>query len=246
MNGVTYKQDIIRGNKGKSVKLVQEWLCLHGFNIAIDGDFGPATEKAVQEFQRKMQLSVTGQVDKQTFDALVKPMKDAIALIPANGKSLGQMICAYAKQHLAQQPREVGGQNCGPWVRLYMNGNEGVDYPWCAGFVSFILKQACESLGQSLPIKTSTSCDELAWSAQKKNLFKEGKSIADKTKIPPGSIFLILKAENDWKHTGIVIKTEKEYFQSIEGNTNDDGSHNGYAVLKLYRNYKKKDFIQWK
>lgn len=243
MNGLTYKQDIIRGNKGKSVKLVQEWLCLHGFNIAIDGDFGPATEKAVQEFQRKMQFSVTGQVDKQTFDALVKPMKDAIAPIPADGRDLGQMICAYAKQHLAQQPREVGGQNCGPWVRLYMNGNEGEDYPWCAGFVSFILKQACESLNIPLPINTSFLCNDLAKSAQNKGIFKKGASISDKKTIPSGSIFLIYLNKYKWNHTGIVIKAEKEYFQSIEGNTNDDGSHNGYAVLKLYRNYKNKDFI---
>jgi peptidoglycan hydrolase-like protein with peptidoglycan-binding domain len=245
MDDLNYHNDIIRGNKGKRVKLVQEWLCLHGFNVAVDEDFGPATEKAVKEFQGAKGLDPDGKVGKDTFPLLVKPMKDAILDIQPDGRALGQMICAYAEQHLAQQPREIGGQNCGPWVRLYMDGKEGEKQYWCAGFVSFILKQACESIGQSLPIKTSTSCDELAWDAQKNGLFKTGKSIADKTQIPPGSIFLNFKSKGDWDHTGIVIAAEEECFQTIEGNTNDDHSHNGYAVFKLHRGYinPKKDFI---
>ncbi|MBI5114975.1 peptidoglycan-binding protein [Candidatus Poribacteria bacterium] len=80
--------------------MVQEWLALHNFRTAIDGDFGPATERVVKEFQIVAGLPGTGIVDSVTFDRLVDPMKRALNLIPAEGRSLGQMIVAYARQHL--------------------------------------------------------------------------------------------------------------------------------------------------
>ena len=54
--------------------------------------------------------------------------------------------------HLPGQinPREIGGQNMGPWVRLYMDGREGAEFPWCAGFVCFVLAQACEAMGRAM------------------------------------------------------------------------------------------------
>ena len=42
-----------KGMEGDKVKLIQEWLCLHGFYVSIDGDFGPATEQAVKDFQQR-------------------------------------------------------------------------------------------------------------------------------------------------------------------------------------------------
>jgi hypothetical protein len=83
-------------------------------------------------------------------------------------------------------------------------------------------------------------------SAQQKGLFKKGVDIIDKTKIPPGSIFLSLKSEGDWNHTGIVIAAENEIFHTIEGNTNYGGSRNGYAALRRIRGNDDKDFIVFK
>jgi len=232
-----------KGNKGKKVKLIQEWFCLHGFNICIDGDFGPATEYAVKEFQRRKGLEVDGVVGKRTFEKLIFPMTNALNLITRDGKSLGQMVNACARQHLKANPREIGGQNKGPWVRLYMNGNEGVQWPWCAGFVCFILKQACQSMGIPLPIKTSVSCDVLAANAKEKGIFLKESEIEDKAQITNGAFFLNRRTPTDWIHTGIVIRAEDEVFHTIEGNTNDEGSREGYEVCKRIRGYKKKDFI---
>jgi hypothetical protein len=81
------------------------------------------------------------------------------------------MVVAHAEQHLEQHPREVGGQNKGPWVRLYMQGNEGSDWPWYAGFVSIILKQASKSLNVAIPIQTSFSCDPLTFRAKERGFF---------------------------------------------------------------------------
>jgi len=232
-----------KGSRGKKVKLIQEWLSLHGFGLVIDGDFGPATDYAVKEFQKRERLKVDGIVGNNTFNKLIKPMKDALKSIPKGSGSLGKMVVAYAEQHLKQHPREVGGQNKGPWVRLYMKGNEGTAWPWCAGFVCFILKQACDTLGISLPFGTSFSCDTLAANAKTKGIFLKGDNIADKRQITPGSFFLNRRTSTDWTHTGIVVGARNDIFQTIEGNTNDEGSREGYELCGRTRGYKDKDFI---
>ena len=53
------------GSKGPAVKNVQTLL-----GIKADGSFGPGTAKAVQEFQKKAALPVTGVVDQLTLKAL--------------------------------------------------------------------------------------------------------------------------------------------------------------------------------
>lgn len=232
-----------KGSKGRKVKLIQEWLSLHGFHVVIDSDFGPATDSAVREFQKKNVLKPDGIVGKSTFAKLIKPMTDALKPIAAGDKSLGQMVVAYAEQHLKQTPLEIGGQNRGPWVRLYMDGNEGPDWPWCAGFASFILKQACQTLEVALPIETSVSCDVLAGEAKQKGIFLTEAKASNRKLIRPGSLFLASRTETDWVHTGIVVKADEAVFQTIEGNTNDDGGREGYEVCKRIRGYQKKDFI---
>ncbi len=228
-----------KGDKQGQVKLVQEWLCLNGHHVAVDGDFGPASESAVKDFQKKGGSNApTGVVDNATFERLVAPMKAVLVPIPGGGRSLGDMVVAYAQQHLAQHPLEIGGQNKGPWVRLYMDGNEGTPWAWCAGFACFCLKQACETLGQPLPIATSFSCDSLASSAKGKSRF------GDKSKARPGSFFLVRNTPTDWIHTGIVVSAAAETCRTIEGNTNDDGSREGYEVCARTRGFGSLDFVQ--
>lgn len=42
-----------RGSQGEEVRTLQEWLAAHGWPCQADGDFGPATEKAVNELYRE-------------------------------------------------------------------------------------------------------------------------------------------------------------------------------------------------
>ena len=53
------------GSKGTAVRNVQTML-----NLKADGIFGPGTAKAVQDFQKKSKLPVTGIVDQATLKAL--------------------------------------------------------------------------------------------------------------------------------------------------------------------------------
>ncbi|WLQ13318.1 peptidoglycan-binding protein [Hahella aquimaris] len=233
--------------KGPRSRLVQEWLNLAGHHIAIDSDFGQATELAVRAFRAQNNLStgnntVDGKVDSDLFRILIEPMLSVLQPLPPINGSLGSMVVEYANNHLQRHPVEVGGQNRGPWVRLYMNGKEGYNWPWCAGFVTFILRQACDTLRISMPIKGSFSCDSLAAQAQAKGLFvsEAKRSFSNLSDV---AIFLNRRTSTDWIHTGFVTRFSDGTFDTIEGNTNDEGSREGYEVCARIQGYKSKDFI---
>lgn len=231
-----------RRSKGRPVRAVQEWLNLHGIGTGIDGAYGPATEAAVRDFQRRAKLAVSGAVEQTTWAALTTPIWRAMRPISGASKDLPALVAAYARQHLQQHPREIGGQNCGPWVRLYTGGKDGPDWAWCAGFVTFLLRQAADTLDIRMPIAGSVSCDVLAMQAKQAGLFVHGAKRLD-APLPEGSIFLNRRTATDWTHTGIVTQWGAESFQTIEGNTNDEGSREGYEVCARSRAYPRRDFI---
>ena len=65
------KPNIVRDNKGAAVKQAQRLLTKHGFACKPDGDFGPKTQNAVKQFQKSKGLPVTGDVDQNTWAALL-------------------------------------------------------------------------------------------------------------------------------------------------------------------------------
>jgi len=234
-----------RGSRSQLVRLIQEWLCLNHLPVVIDGNYGPATEEAIKKFQ-SLNLPFynefnkaypTGETDNPTFKLLTAPMKIVLDKYHADEK-LWATIIYYARLHYKQHPREVGGQNRGPWVRLYMNGSEGKQYPWCAGFVSYIVRQACQGMNVEMPFEYTWSVPHLASQARKKDIFLDGQ----KGKPNTGYIFL-QKSKKGYSHTGFVISKKLNSFTSIEGNTNDDGSAEGYEVCSRTRSYKNKDFV---
>lgn len=59
-----------RGDDGEAVKALQRRLHEAGHRLTIDGDFGPATERAVRAFQRRVGLVVDGIAGSKTLQAL--------------------------------------------------------------------------------------------------------------------------------------------------------------------------------
>jgi peptidoglycan hydrolase-like protein with peptidoglycan-binding domain len=89
---------LTKGSSGVAVEALQWALTKAGFPAAIDGDFGPSTLKAVQEFQTAKSLTVDGLVGPKTWEKLKlladekRPREDA-------------MTDAAAKKAAAKKPR---------------------------------------------------------------------------------------------------------------------------------------------
>lgn len=243
-----FKSTLKKGAKNQAVRFVQECLVFSGQRISVDRDFGFATETAVKDFQSKNKLNVSGVVDRNTFQHLIAPFLRVLTPIQSN-VPLNELVVAYAEKHLAENPREVGGKNAGPWVRLYMNGNDGPEWLWCAGFVTFVIRQAATYHGLKVPaaVRTTFSCDVLAERAKNDGRFVSERRVKGANKpsqvLPPGSVFLVRRTNNDWTHTGFVTQAARDVIRTIEGNTNDEGSREGYEVCARTRAYKKKDFV---
>jgi hypothetical protein len=250
LNELAFDAVIKKGNKGLKVRRVQEWLSIHDCPTPVDGDFGDATEKCVKDFQQSKGMPTTGKVNKETWDALTAPLSDALKPVEVpEGSSLAEVNLRVVRQHLAQHPVEIGGENRGPWVRVYMGGNQGKEWRWCAGFVTFVMKQACMLLNRATPITGSYSCDSLAYQAKEAGLFVKGTDLASGgvswSELGVAQVFLLRATPTDWIHTGLSFEGSGSVFSTIEGNTNDDGSSNGYEVCARTRSLRKKDFIRF-
>jgi len=230
------------------VRKVQEWINLWKrydtkwkVSTAIDGDFGPSTLAAVKEFQRFQKLTVDGIVGNYTWRKLTEPMTKAFTRIDKD-LDLNKLIVEYAKQHLASGPREFK-QNEGTWVRAYMDGNEGAPWAWCLGFVQTIVDQAAFTLKNDESVKNympfSYGCDDIGNHGLKSGQLIRNKDLKDGkiSLVKPGDVFLNVKTEHDWTHTGIITKIDGDWIETIEGNTNDEGSREGYEVCARKRNY---------
>ena len=244
-----------RGARGPKVRQVQEWLTLHGLGVAIDGDFGPATEEAVKLFQARnmngfIAPDTSGCVGWYTWEFLTAQLRNAVCSPEwFHEGDAGTRIVAIAEHHLRQGPREVGGPNGGSWVRWYMKGKEGRAYPWCAGFVTTILRQA---LGHSR--WDTFSCDELALKALGTAAFLRAPGPSERSQVAAGDVFLLrhpapegISLRPDWYHTGIVTRVEPggEAFHTAEGNTTAGGSPEGTCAMARVRAFNEfTDFIR--
>ncbi|CAL2086603.1 peptidoglycan-binding protein [Tenacibaculum sp. 190524A05c] len=235
-------------NNRKDIRKIQSWLTLYsiqnpnsGTATDVDGDFGPATERAVKNFQREKGLFENGIVTQETFDVLCGNLKDAFEK-PLTSMNFRDLVLETAENHLRNHPYELiinGEANSGPWVRAYMDGKDGAPWYWCMGFVQAIIDQAASAQGKNFKtlMPLTYSCDTVGTTGLNKNILTRYTKLRnDSSLIQPGDIFLIQKSPYDWTHTGIITSVSGDVIETIEGNTNLAGSRNGVAVLKRTRN----------
>ena len=250
LNEIEIDKTYARGTKGKTVEKIQEWLCYWGFfhptwgiSTAVDGDYGPSTEACVKAYQSKKGITANGQVTKAAYKSMAAPLVDAFTK-KLNNQRHRSLITEVAELHLRNKPIELvvkGKGNCGPWVRSYMDKNEGDEWPWCVGFVQTVLDQALSKIGIDFKqiVPHTYSCDVMGTHAlDNGKLLRFNKVRENPDAIGPGDIFLVRRTAIDWIHTGLVVGREGDNFLTIEGNTNEGGSRNGYAVLKRRRNFR--------
>lgn len=210
----------------------QEWLTLHGFPCGtIDGAVGKQTRGATAAFQASQGLPVTGIVDAATSTALVAPLTRARAL-PFNAapRTRRDVMVALASRHVREHPREVGGQNRGPWVRAYASDHEGDAIAWCGYWLRFLAEQGAMWTGGADMLDVwSPSCDDMAARAKRLNRLVAG------SRLQPGDVFLV-GDPRDFYHTGLITgRATDGGWLTAEANTNYDGSRNGIECIGRLR-----------
>lgn len=242
------------GSTDSGVRRAQEWLTLAGFATGIDGDFGPATKAAVEAFQAAKGTSRDdnkGIIDGPTWGALIAPLATATALSSMPDK-FGERVCRVARQYLEAKAREVGGDNRGPWVRQFGRGLDQSTvgfFPWCQVFANDPWFRAARELGVALPFALTENGVQSAYvpwvveSARRAGKFRNGAQFRET--IPPGSMFFVpgqIDGVMRHIHVGIVVSDDGTTIRTIEGNTNEAGGSNGYAVAQRYRKKSTNDY----
>lgn len=193
-----------RGDKGAGVHLLQEYLCLAGHVVAIDGDYGPATAAAVQK---------AGGVAKveATFGKGVAQAANATG-----------SILEVARVYLLLGACEVGGNNHGPWVRQVCDGVEGE--AWCGYAVRTWARQAQHPWAE----RVSPSCDVTAQRAQ-----ADGRLVSQARAGDIFLRYTLLSSGvRDYSHMGVVESTGRDYVRVISGNSNTAGGREGIEVCR--------------
>lgn len=172
------------GDDGKYISEIQAKLVNAGYDIEVDGNFGPETLEAVKSFQKDKGLEVDGIVGQITYKALMgrnmpkitrtAPKKaDRISSdVSRGGDFVSKRILSTALQYVGT-PYVFGGST-----------PSGFD---CSGYVQYVYA----SVGISIPRTADVQ-------------FNVGKPI-DKKDIAPGDMVFFSTYEPGPSHVGIYI-----------------------------------------
>lgn len=192
-----------RGDKGAGVRLLQEYLCLAGQAVALDGDYGPATAAAVQKAGGAARVEAT----------FGKGIAQAAA---ATGS-----ILEVARVYLLLGACEVGKNNHGPWVRQVCDGVEGE--AWCGHAVRTWARQAQHTWAERI----SASCDTTAQHAT-----ADGRLVSKARAGDIFLRYTQLVDRRDYSHMGVVESAGRDYVRVISGNSNASGGREGIEVCR--------------
>ncbi len=130
-----------------------------------------------------------------------------------------------AKSQIGVEEQPIGS-NWGAKVREYLAAVSILSpAPWCAAFVVWCFRQA-DLNGQVIPSSGSTTF-LLNWAKEKKRIVKTPQV---------GDVFLLLRRGGTHAfHCGIVAGVGTLFFWTVEGNSNNNGSAEGYEVVRHRR-----------
>jgi len=249
---------VASGSSSRDVTRLQEWLVVRGFDVGIDADadphsavaagidgqFGNGTKRGCDAFAAANGLT-SGTVNEAFWQKLTSGMDTAFSF-RSTKPNVSDAIVETAQLHLEQKPLEarrliggklIGKDNSGPWVRAYCLGFSD---EWCQGAASQWIKQAFAAFGRVPPIALDEPkvmplfVPSIVEAAKEAGRFVAGVST---TAVPPGSFFFVkglLKGVPSHIHVGVTASPIRANgtFDSIEGNTNANGSDAGFEVCK--------------
>lgn len=170
------------------------------------------------------------------------------AVVASGTPKIVDKIISVAKSQLglAEIPK---GSNWGKHVQKYLNA-VGIDFPsaWCMSFVYWVVNEACKALQIANPlVRTGGVLDmwvrvdkrfKIVWrpvspSSGIKDWHRWDVATQSyvRTQIQPGDIAILNFGEGKG-HTYFVEKVAGDRAFTLEGNSNDEGSREGYEVCR--------------
>lgn len=148
-----------------------------------------------------------------------------------------------AQKYIGVSEQPVGS-NCGPLIdRWNTLVNAPIGSYWCASFVSGVAAEWENKSGLDWPLCFSADCDVWLAVAKKHGALHRAPMTGDLVLL----VKTLKNGRQDAFHIGIVEgQDENGIWYSIEGNSNNDGSRNGYEVAHrpLFRN-RNKDMVHF-
>lgn len=116
--------------------------------------------------------------------------------------------------------------NWGPKVSMYL-ASAGIYHPaaWCAAFVTWCLLEA-GAKRKNLPLLAASTYYWYEWANKNKRLLSQPHR---------GDVFVVNGANGG--HEGWVRASSDAFINTIEGNTNDEGSRDGFEVCERERQW---------
>ena len=182
------------------------------------GVYGPTTAETVSKYQKSKGIGQTAQVGEQTWTSLFGEPE------PPAGLGVNALSWAMneAKVPVTEEPL---GSNWGPRVSEYIASVFGPPSPcaWCCCGVYWSFGKEAAGRGVKNPMLQTGSCSQLySWARDKGKLVTAPKQ---------GDIFLCIGGDTGHYHTGFVAADPVNgYFETVEFNSNYDGSSNGTMV----------------
>ena len=147
---------------------------------------------------------------------------------------LAQRLVELAKKEVGVE--EIGGTNCGPRVNEYKAATwlpPDQPWPWCAGFIDWLVMRAMEDSGKEFTFQRPRTAG--AWDLENWSMKQDGstwtKLNPQAGDIAPGDIVIFT-----FSHVGLAIETPaKGVVETIEGNTDGNGSRDGGGVWRKQR-----------
>jgi CHAP domain-containing protein len=127
------------------------------------------------------------------------------------------------------------GSNRGPEVDAYIRAT-GLDpttdsFPWCVCFLYWCFGQAAQVKSMTNPLPKTAGVISL-WNLGRNSAGHVVRaSEANAQTVKPGMIFL-LDTGGGKGHAGLVVEVSGDQIVTIEGNTNQGGSREGFGVFR--------------
>lgn len=205
-----------------NIKDIQQALTMQGFDTkGIDGIAGTNTYAAVRAFQEAHGFKADGVLNWATLHAI---LPDFVWSDKLNERAL--QIAS-----LLVGVREEKGPNDGVMVNAFQKdtGNHAGD-SWCMSFAYWCYDEAAHSMGMKNPLyPTGSSLDQLI------KCSCQVIPVDENYDPQPGDVIVIDLGHGHGHAYFVKIKASSDLVDSVEGNTNIDGSSNGIGIFDRQR-----------